>query len=129
MSPQPRTPLSLRLLAVLSLLLAGNLSAASQPQGAPEAGPALDSEEQKILYALGLAVGQNLAGLNFSAAEFEIVRAGVGDAAMKREPRLSLQEYGPKLQAFAQERLAATAAAAAAGEKVEADKFLSLIHI
>ncbi len=121
MNPKRRTLNPIPLLAVLSLLLTGTLAAQSKPA----AGPVLDSEEKKILYAIGLAVGQNLGALNFSAAEFDLVRAGINDAALKSDPKVSLQEYGPKLQAFVQARQAAAAAAAAAGEKVEADKFLA----
>lgn len=121
MTPTWKTLRSATLLTLFTLLPTAYLAAQSKPA----AGPVLDSEEKKTLYAIGLAVGQNLGALNFSAAEFDLVRAGINDAALKSEPKVDLKEYGPKLQAFVQARQAAAAAAAAAGEKVEADKFLA----
>ena len=51
---------------------------------------ALDSEEKKTLYALGVAVGQNLAQLNLTAEELETVKQGLADMAMNVEPRSEL---------------------------------------
>jgi FKBP-type peptidyl-prolyl cis-trans isomerase FkpA len=80
----------------------------------------LDTEEKRTLYAIGLAVGQNLGQMHLTAEELATVQQGLADAALQREPKVDLQEYGPKLQQFAQERLAA----AAETEKAEGAKFL-----
>lgn len=82
--------------------------------------PTLDTEDNKLLYALGLAIGQQLPPFNLTAEELKLVQRGLNDAAQKKEPQVDLMTYGPKLQAFAQTR----AAAGAAGEKAESTKFL-----
>ena len=101
--------------AAAALLTVLALSAALTPAlGAQE----LDTEEKKTLYALGVAVGQNLGTLNLTAEELATVQLGIADSAMQREPKVAMQEYGPKIQAFAQQKIGA----AAAGEKSEGAK-------
>jgi FKBP-type peptidyl-prolyl cis-trans isomerase FkpA/FKBP-type peptidyl-prolyl cis-trans isomerase FklB len=78
--------------------------------GAHGADPALDSEEQKTLYALGVAISRNLAGFNLTPAELDIVKAGISDGVLNKPSRVDLNTYGPKLQAMAKERAAAVAA-------------------
>ena len=109
MKPQFTFRAPLALLAVLSLATAPATVAQE-----------LDSEEKKTLYALGVAVGQNLGSLSLSAEELATVQQGIADIAMKREPKVLMQEYGPKIQAFVQQKMSA----AAAGEKTEGAKFL-----
>jgi FKBP-type peptidyl-prolyl cis-trans isomerase FkpA/FKBP-type peptidyl-prolyl cis-trans isomerase FklB len=74
------------------------------------AGPELKTEDQKTLYALGLAISQNLAGFNLSPAELELVTAGLTDGILNHEKKVDLQTYGPKLQALQTARLSAAAA-------------------
>lgn len=95
------------------------LGCAAEPAPAAEAMP--DSEDEKVLYAIGLAVGQNLTNLAVSADELKMIQAGIAAAALGEEPAVSLEEYGPKLQAFAQARMTA----AAEQEKVAAKEFLA----
>lgn len=97
----------------LALLLAGATGAAAQPE--------LKSEEQKTLYAIGLVISQNLAPFALSAAELELVKAGLSDGALGKERKVDLQTYGPKIQGLAQARVAATAAA----ERKVAQAFLA----
>ncbi len=87
---------------------------------APAVSQELDTEEKKTLYALGVAVGQNLGPLNLTEEELATVQQGVADAALKREPKVTMSEYGPKIQGFAQGRMTAAADA----EKAESAKFL-----
>lgn len=70
---------------------------------------ALETEDQKILYALGLAIAQNLTQLDLSEEELGPVKEGLADGVLGREPKVDLQEYGPKLQPFSQERMSAAA--------------------
>jgi len=112
MKPQSHLRRALALLAVLSLSTALAPTVLAQAE--------LDTEEKKTLYALGMAVGQNLGTLNLSAAELATVQQGIVDAAMQREPKVPMQEYGPKIQEFAKAKMSA----AAAGEKAKAAKFL-----
>ena len=102
--------------AVAALLALSSLSSSlvAQPQ------TALDSEESKILYALGLAIAQNLDTFNLTSDELEFVQQGLADSVLAREARVSLQEYGPKIQTFAEQR----ASAVADTEKAEGARFL-----
>lgn len=78
------------------------------------------TEEQKTLYALGLALSQSLVPFALSETEMEMVRAGLTDGVLHRKAKVDLQAYGPKLQ----ELQAARLTAAAAAEKKTADTFL-----
>ena len=69
----------------------------------------LDTEEKKTLYALGVAVGQNLAQFQLTAEELRVVQQGLADMALKVEPKVDMQEYGPKLQGFAKARMSKVA--------------------
>jgi FKBP-type peptidyl-prolyl cis-trans isomerase FkpA/FKBP-type peptidyl-prolyl cis-trans isomerase FklB len=70
----------------------------------------LETEEQKTLYALGLALSQNLKLFNLSEAEMEYVRAGLSDGALGGKPQVDLQAYGQKVQQLHQVRSAQVAA-------------------
>src|SRR3990170_1612980 len=84
------------------------------------AGQELKTDEQKTLYALGLVISQNLAAFYLTAADLEAVKAGITDGVLKKEPRVDLQAYGPKLQPLQTARLAAVAA----NEKKAGEAFL-----
>ena len=83
--------------------------------------PPLKTEEDKTLYALGLLVSRSLANFNLTEAELATVLAGIGDGARKREPKVDVQTYGPKVQALH----AARGAAAAEAQKKTGDAFLA----
>jgi FKBP-type peptidyl-prolyl cis-trans isomerase FkpA/FKBP-type peptidyl-prolyl cis-trans isomerase FklB len=89
--------------------------------GAYAADPALDTDEQKTIYALGIAISKNLGGFNLTPAELDIVKAGITDGVLNKPARVDLNTYGPKLQALAKER----AAAVAAGEKKASEAYLA----
>ena len=67
------------------------------------------TEEQKTLYALGLAISQSLATFSLTETELEMVKVGMVDGVLKRNPKVDLQTYGPKIQQFQQTRLTALA--------------------
>lgn len=96
--------ITLALAVALVLVPASQLAAQSD-------GGALDTEDKRMLYAIGLAVAQQLATLNFSEDELAIVQQGIADQALGREPKVDLMTYGPKLQTFAQARVQQGAAA------------------
>jgi FKBP-type peptidyl-prolyl cis-trans isomerase len=79
------------------------------------------TEDQKVLYALGLAIGQNvqqnIGQFSLTPGELELVANGLEDAVRSFEPKVDLQVYGPQIQAFAQERMTAAASASASEEK------------
>ncbi|PYN93979.1 MAG: peptidylprolyl isomerase [Candidatus Rokuibacteriota bacterium] len=84
------------------------------------AGPDPQTDEQKTLYALGLAISQNLAALNLSENELSFVQAGLADSVLHKPTKVELQAWGPKIQPL----FAARAAAAAATEKKAGQAFL-----
>ena len=75
---------------------------------AKSTGPALSTDEQKTIYALGLQVYRSLAQFDLSPAEVELVKRAIGDAAAGK-PAVDVNEWGPKFQAFEQARAARVA--------------------
>ena len=69
----------------------------------------LANDDQKTLYAIGLAVSQSLGALTLSEAELEIVKSGITDGALQHPPKVDMQTFGPKIQQFAQARSALAA--------------------
>ncbi len=69
----------------------------------------LKTDEEKTLYALGMIMGGNLKTLNMKPAEVELVKRGLTDAALGKKELVSLEEFGPKVQQFAQARSSAAA--------------------
>ena len=93
---------------------------ASPAPGAPVAGASagtLATEEDKTLYALGLALGLNITDFGLSARDLDIVKRGLGDAASGANQEVDIKVYGPKVRdlamAKAQQRAAAETAKAA----------------
>ncbi len=101
------------------LTLSALLYMLSIPLTSPAADPS--TEEQKTLYALGLAISQSLGNFALSESELEQVKAGITDGVLKRPKKVELQTYGPKLQSLQQSR----AAAVADGEKKAGAAFLA----
>jgi FKBP-type peptidyl-prolyl cis-trans isomerase FkpA/FKBP-type peptidyl-prolyl cis-trans isomerase FklB len=89
------------------------------------ADPELKTEEQKTLYALGIAIGTNLAGFTLSAADLEAVKAGITDAVLNHEKKADLQVYGPKIGELQQSRAKALAAVERKAGQTYADKAAS----
>jgi len=91
----------------------------------PPAPPPLTTDDEKAVYAVGLTMYRQLAQLDLSPAEFEIVQRAFADAVANK-PVAELSEWSPKIQPFAlargtrvKEREKATSAiylAKAAGE-------------
>ena len=87
---------------------------------AASAQPALETDEQKTLYALGVALGDNIRQFELTAEELAAVTAGVNDAALGNEFKVDMAVYGPRIQALAEERIAARAE----GEKEASEEFV-----
>ena len=75
------------------------------------AAPEPTTDEQKTLYALGLAVNQSLSNFNLSEPEFELVKSGITDGFLKRPPKVDLQAFGLKISELQQARAAVVAEA------------------
>src|ERR1035441_8646820 len=97
---------------------------AAAPKPATQAKPAvpgtLTTDDEKTIYAMGLAISRQLAAFNLAPSELEIVRRALSDAAAGK-PEIDLNAWGPKIQPFAASR----AAAAAEKEKAASATFLA----
>lgn len=112
--------------AAVAVMLAGCMQATEEPEPAadaagpgPDAAPAgeFTNDEERILYALGVVVAGNIAQLDLSEEEFAFVADGMRDAIADTDPRVDMDVYGPQIEMFANERITAAMAEAAAEEK------------
>jgi FKBP-type peptidyl-prolyl cis-trans isomerase FkpA/FKBP-type peptidyl-prolyl cis-trans isomerase FklB len=101
--------------AMLSLVVAASLVAAAPAFADPK------TEEEKVLYAIGLVVSQNLSSFNLTEAELKMVMQGMSDSISKKTPKVELQTYGPKIQDLQKTRMTAIAAS----EKKSGEAYLA----
>ncbi len=87
-------------LGSLFLLIATPLLAAPQEP---------TNDDQKTLYALGLAISQSLGAFTLTESELEFVKSGITDGVLKRPQKVDLQTFGPKIQQLQQARAAVVA--------------------
>src|SRR5215208_7785299 len=92
----PMRPLPVLTLAI-ALCAAASMARAAEPQ----------TDEEKALYALGVAMSQNIASFDLSDAELEFVKAGVSDGVKGKTPKVDPQQFFPKLQEMQKTRQAA----------------------
>jgi FKBP-type peptidyl-prolyl cis-trans isomerase FkpA len=78
------------------------------------------TDDQKPVYALGLLMHRSLDQFDLSAAELDILKRALTDAAA-RKPAIDIDEWGPKIEAFA----AARAERGAAREKAASVAYLA----
>ncbi len=71
------------------------------------AAPKVMTDDQKIIYALGLSISRSLAQFNLTPAELEICKQALTDAAAGK-PALELDTWGPKIQGLVASRAALT---------------------
>jgi len=62
------------------------------------------SEDDKTLYALGMMMGRNLGTFNLKPDELKMVESGLTDMVLKKEHKVDLDKYGPKVDALARKR-------------------------
>lgn len=67
------------------------------------------NDDQKTLYAVGLAISQSLTSFMLSESELDLVKSGLTDGVLKRPPKVDLQVFGPKIQQLQQARNAVAA--------------------
>ena len=89
-------------LSAVLVLAAGTIAGA--------AGPELKTDDQKTLYALGLVISQNLAAFNLTSSDLDSVLAGVSDGVLKKDFKVDVQTYAPKISQLQASRAGATAA-------------------
>lgn len=75
------------------------------------------TEEEKTLYAIGLAVAKSLNVFSLSPAELEMVKQGLTDAQTGKKPAVDLAAYNEKVQTLAKARRKAMGEKAAAAGK------------
>jgi FKBP-type peptidyl-prolyl cis-trans isomerase FkpA len=105
-------PLALTLAAAVPAAAASDKPAAKPaeaPKPAAAAAPATPaagtmSEDEKTVYAIGLSIWRSLSQLDLNAAEVAVVQRALGDAVAGK-PAVSLDEYGPKFEAFGRARM------------------------
>lgn len=88
------------LIGVLVLLIAGCAPKAGTTAAEPK------TDEQKTLYAIGVALSQQLQAFGLSEQEIQYVNAGLADGALQRPSKVDMKTYGPKIKELAQERVA-----------------------
>ncbi len=84
---------------------------------APAAAPKPMTDEEKVVYTLGLSIYRSLGQFDLSAAELKIVEQALTDAAANK-PAVDINTYGPQIDAFANARASRVASrekAASAG--------------
>ena len=100
--------------AVTALVLSAFLAGCQKDAGAaaPAAPAAVEpkTDEEKTLYVMGIVMGRNLTPLGLTEAELEMLKLGMSDEALGKPKKAALEEFGPKIQAFAQGRAGAIAA-------------------
>lgn len=110
-----------RLTTIVALTAALLGSAPASPAHA-QAAPELKTEEQKTLYAIGLAVAGSLAAFALSPADLEVVKSGITDGVLNRQRQVDLQAYMPKIQEMQRARASVVAAAEQKAGQAALDK-------
>ena len=67
----------------------------------------LSNDDERILYALGVVLADNIANLQLSSDELAIVSAGMRDNITGAEPQVDVDVFGPRIQEFANQRIQA----------------------
>src|SRR5580698_802085 len=62
-------------------------------------GTTLTTDDEKIIYAIGLSMARSLGPLNLSPAEVELVKRGISDSVAGK-PAEDLATWGPKINAL-----------------------------
>lgn len=116
---------------LLSAIAVASLLAACGPPepvvvGENAAPVELASDDERILYALGVVLADNIADLQLSADEAAIVTAGMRDNITGAEPLVDVEVFGPRIQDFANQRIQSgvedeKAAAAAFADEIAAE--------
>jgi FKBP-type peptidyl-prolyl cis-trans isomerase FkpA len=64
----------------------------------------LETEDQKILYALGQIMGRQLSVFGLTPSELETTKEGLSDAVVGKPSAVNLEVYGPMVQKLAMAR-------------------------
>ena len=104
-----------------TLLLASALACAAESPEAPKApAAALETEEQRMLYALGVAVAARLPHFDPTDEEMALIQAGLADGMLGVEPQVDMRSVTPRIEPYLMQRVQA----ATEKEKAEGRTFL-----
>jgi FKBP-type peptidyl-prolyl cis-trans isomerase FkpA len=107
------------LAVVLAIAVCGTAAAAQ---------PNLQTDKDKTLYAIGIALGSNVHEFSLTPQELALVEAGFGDAALGKHSRVDMQAFGPRIQAFANERVEQATATEKKASTAFIDKMAKTAH-
>jgi len=102
--------LSLCALAAFACQQKAGESGGAAPGAAASATGEFATDEQKTIYALGLALARELDPFKLTEAEMVTLEQGLRDGALGRTPKVDLEAQGPQIQMLARSRLAAASA-------------------
>src|SRR5262245_16931875 len=77
--------------------------AAKPPAPKPAMAATLTTDEQKTVYALGLAMQRTIASFDLSASELELVKRALSDGSAGK-PAVKLDEWGPRIDPLLRDR-------------------------
>ncbi len=87
----------------------------------------LKTDEQKMLYTLGMIMGRNVVEFKLSKEEVGFVLEGMKAVALQKKTAVELSTFGPKVQGWVKERrgkMMATNKKAASGLKEKGKKYI-----
>jgi FKBP-type peptidyl-prolyl cis-trans isomerase len=77
-------------------------------------GTSFASDNDRVLYAIGVALGEQLTEFSLTEAELEFIASGFRDASLKAPYQVEMDVFGPQIQRFVEERMRASREAAMA---------------
>ena len=108
-------------LAALALAACSAPDSSAPPPAAADQAAGLETDTDKTIYALGVALGSNIREFSLTADELTLVADGLRDGVLGNTLKVEMQTYGPRIQLLAQER----ASAANDAEKQAAEAWLA----
>lgn len=81
------------------------------------------TDDDRIFYALGVAVAENIADIQLTEDEYAFVAAGMRDVVTGSDLRVDMDLYGPQIERLANERIEATMQVELEAERVASAAF------
>lgn len=100
----PKKLIPFTIIALVIALVACSGESGAQSDAESMSAASLETDDQKTLYALGQFMAQQLGQFDLSADEFATVKEGLSDGILGVESKVDMDEFGPKIQAFAMGR-------------------------
>ena len=71
--------------------------------------PEPTSDDEKIIYTLGLMLARNVSDMNLTPDELDLLKAGLTDGVLGREPKVDASQYEARVRKLRNQRRAAAA--------------------